>query len=161
MQKRGLNLWHRKDLLAPTPSVRQPVFETSEKIGKSGLQGQKKLPYPSSPEKVALSPKIPIFQERTRHINLRKIPGTLARCPWDTRRNTQGSTGRCPDFLLANVEKRTEKGIFAGTPAGCPRNAPPSSPGGFSEILCDFFFLMCLFCSLIFLVVHCGEMGIF
>ena len=32
VQKRGLNLWHRswKDLLAPTPSVRQPLFETSE-----------------------------------------------------------------------------------------------------------------------------------
>ena len=30
MQKRGLKLWHRKDLLAPTPSVRQPLFETSE-----------------------------------------------------------------------------------------------------------------------------------
>ena len=29
-QKRGLNLWHRRDLLAPTPSVRQPLFETSD-----------------------------------------------------------------------------------------------------------------------------------
>ena len=29
-QKRGLNLWHRKDLLAPTPSARQPLFETSD-----------------------------------------------------------------------------------------------------------------------------------
>ena len=30
MQKRVLDLWHRKDFLAPTPSVRQPLFETSE-----------------------------------------------------------------------------------------------------------------------------------
>ena len=26
--ERGLNLWHRKDLLAPAPSARQPLFET-------------------------------------------------------------------------------------------------------------------------------------
>ena len=30
VQKRGLNLWHMKDFLGPTPSVRQPLFETSE-----------------------------------------------------------------------------------------------------------------------------------
>ena len=30
VQKRGLNLWHRKDFLAPTPSIRQPLFETSD-----------------------------------------------------------------------------------------------------------------------------------
>ena len=30
VQKRGLNLWHRKDFLVPTPSVRQPLFETSD-----------------------------------------------------------------------------------------------------------------------------------
>ena len=30
MPKRCLNLWHRKDFLAPTPSVHQPLFETSE-----------------------------------------------------------------------------------------------------------------------------------
>ena len=30
MQKSGLNLWHRKDFFAPTPSVRQPLFETSD-----------------------------------------------------------------------------------------------------------------------------------
>ena len=29
-RKRGLNLWHMKDLLAPTPSVRQALFETSD-----------------------------------------------------------------------------------------------------------------------------------
>ena len=31
VQKRGLNLWHRQDLLAPTPSVRQPLLETSDR----------------------------------------------------------------------------------------------------------------------------------
>ena len=30
MQKRGLNLWHKKKFFAPTPYVRQPLFETSE-----------------------------------------------------------------------------------------------------------------------------------
>ena len=30
VQKRGLNLWHMTDFLVPTPSVRQPLFETSE-----------------------------------------------------------------------------------------------------------------------------------
>ena len=30
MQKGGLNPWHTKDLPVPTPSVRQPLFETSE-----------------------------------------------------------------------------------------------------------------------------------
>ena len=59
-----------------------------------------------------------------------------------TLRDKQGSTGRCPrDFLLFAIEKRTEKGIFAGTPAGCPRDTRSSS--GFSETLCDFF--LCAF----------------
>ena len=81
-------------------------------------------------------------QERKRHINLRKIPGTPAGCPWDTRRDKQGSTGRCPrDFLLFTIEKGTEKGIFAGTPAVCPRNT--GHPGRFQNILCDFF--LCAF----------------
>ena len=31
MQKRDLNLWHRKDFFAPTPFVRQPLFEISDK----------------------------------------------------------------------------------------------------------------------------------
>ena len=35
MQRRCLNLWHRKDFLAPTPSVRQPLFETSEHRGQN------------------------------------------------------------------------------------------------------------------------------
>ena len=29
-RKKGLNLWYGRDFLAPTPSVRQPLFETSE-----------------------------------------------------------------------------------------------------------------------------------
>ena len=33
-QKRGLNLWHMKDFLAPTPSVRQPLFETSDMVNR-------------------------------------------------------------------------------------------------------------------------------
>ena len=84
-----------------------------------------------------------IGQERKGHINLRKIPGTPAGCPWDTRRDKQGSTGRCPrDFLLFfAIEKQTEKGTFAGTPAGCPRDTRPSRR--FSETLCDFF--LCAF----------------
>ena len=31
VEKRGLNLWHGKDFFAPTPSVRQPLFETSDR----------------------------------------------------------------------------------------------------------------------------------
>ena len=34
-QKKGLNLWCGRDFLAPTPSVRQPLFETSEKCSSS------------------------------------------------------------------------------------------------------------------------------
>ena len=73
---------------------------------------------------------------------LKKIPGTPAGCSWDTPRDKQGSTGQCPgDFLLFTVEKRTEKGIFAGTPAGCPRDTRPSRR--FPENLCAFF--LCAF----------------
>ena len=39
-QKRGLNLWHGKDFLAPTPSARQPLFETSEFPRKNPLSFQ-------------------------------------------------------------------------------------------------------------------------
>ena len=51
--------------------------------------------------------------------NLKKIVGTPARCPWNTRRDKKGY------------------GIFAGTPAGHPGDTRPSR--GFLEILCDFF----------------------
>ena len=61
--------------------------------------------------------------ERKRRIKLRKILGTPAGCPWDTRRDKQGSIGRCPmDFLLFTIEQLTERGPFAMTPAGCPRD---------------------------------------
>ena len=33
VQERGLNLWPLKGFLAPTPSVRQPLFETSDLKG--------------------------------------------------------------------------------------------------------------------------------
>ena len=80
--------------------------------------------------------------KRRRHIKLRKIIGTPAGCPWDTRRDKQGSTGRCPrNFLLFTKEKMTEKGLFAGTPAGCRWDTRPSR--GLSEILCDF--VLCAF----------------
>ena len=60
----------------------------------------------------------------------------------DTRRDKQGSTGWCPrDFLLSSIEKLTEKGSFAKTPAGCGGDTRPSR--GFSEILCEFF--LCAF----------------
>ena len=60
-------------------------------------------------------------QERPRKINIRNIPGT--RHPGDE----QGSTGRCPrDLVLLTLEKLTEKGTFAGTPAGCSRKTRPS-----------------------------------
>ena len=83
------------------------------------------------------------FQERKRHMNLRRFLRTQAGCPSDTQQDKQrsgdrcpntwqdkqGSGGRCPrDFLSCAVEKLTdavekltEKGIFAGTPDGCAR----------------------------------------
>ena len=71
------------------------------------------------------------IQERKGHTNLRKILGTLAGCPWDARRDKQGSTGRPRHFLRLTLEKWTEKGIFAGTQAGCPRDT--GHPGGFQK----------------------------
>ena len=68
---------------------------------------------------------------------LKKILGTPAGCPWDTRRDKQGSTDRCPRYLLLTIGKLPEKGILARTPAGCPWDTRLSS--GFSEILDDFF----------------------
>ena len=81
-----------------------------------------------------------VSQERKGHINLRKMPGTPAGCPWDTRRDKRGSTGRCPrDFLLIAIEKRTEKAIFPGTPAGCPRDTRPSR--GFQKFYVIFSYV--------------------
>ena len=55
------------------------------------------------------------YRERKGHKNLRKmIPRTPAGCPWDTQRDKQGSTGRCPgDFLLFALEKTDRKGHFS------------------------------------------------
>ena len=110
------------------------------------LSGFSEVPYQVPPWSLPDAPRIPTNklkdQERKRHINLRKLLGTPAGCPRDTRRDKQGSTGRCPrNFLLFTVEKLTEKGNFAGTPAGCPRDTRPSR--GLSENLCDFF--LCTF----------------
>ena len=53
-----------------------------------------------------------------------------------------GSTGQCPgEFLLITIEKRTEKAIFPGTPAGKTRDTRP--PRRASENLYDFF--LCAF----------------
>ena len=42
-----------------------------------------------------------------------KVPGTPAGCPWDTLRDKQGCTGRCPrDLLLSAREKLTQKRAF-------------------------------------------------
>ena len=94
--------------------------------------------------RIAGPSKCSLFQEsgkRKAH-KLKQNPRDTGRVSWDTRRDKQGSTGRCPrDFLLIAIEKRTEKGVFAGTPAGCPKDTRPSR--GFSEILCDFF--LCAF----------------
>ena len=69
---------------------------------------------------------------RKGHINSRKMPGTPAGRPWDTRRDKQGSTGRCPrDFLLITIENQTEKAIFPGT-------RTPGHPGGFQKFYVIF-----------------------
>ena len=62
----------------------------------------------------------------------KKILGTPAGCSWHTRRDKQGSTGRCPrDLHLFTFEKLTEKA------AGCPRDAQLSR--GFSKKLSGTF----------------------
>ena len=71
---------------------------------------------------------------------LKKNAWDTGRCPWDTRRDKRGSTGRCPrDFLLITIEKRTEKAIFAGTPAGCCRDTRPSR--GFQKFYVIFSYV--------------------
>ena len=50
-----------------------------------------------------------VGQERKRHINLGNHFGTPAGCPCDTRRDKQGSTGRCPrNFLLFVYYRKTD-----------------------------------------------------
>ena len=80
--------------------------------------------------------------EKQRARKLKRNPWDTSRASLDTLQDKQGSTGRCPmDFLLFTLEKLTEKGIFAGTPATCPRNARPSS-GVFSNFV---RFFLCAF----------------
>ena len=61
VQKRGLNLWPLKDFLAPTPSVRQPLFETSE----SGKRVRNQLPELRGPK----SPKSPKERQSWERLN--------------------------------------------------------------------------------------------
>ena len=71
-----------------------------------------------------------LFSRKQMAHKLKKMLGTPAGCPWDTRWDKQRSTGQCPrDFLVLATE------------GGCPRDTSPSR--GFSEIWCDFF--LCAF----------------
>ena len=49
-------------------------------------------------------------------MNLSKILGTPAGCPWDTQRGKQGSTGRCPmqgyPVVVVSFRKSDKKGAF-------------------------------------------------
>ena len=68
---------------------------------------------------------------------LKKILRTPAGCPWDTRRDKQGSTGRCPrDFLLFAIEKLT---FLPGHRPGVP--GTPRRPGGFQKIYVIFSYV--------------------
>ena len=71
---------------------------------------------------------------------LKKVAGTPAGCPSDTWQDKQGSTGRCPrESLLFSVQKLTEKGISARTPAWCPGTA--GQPGGFQKSYVIFYYV--------------------
>ena len=73
-------------------------------------------------------------QERKRQINLRKILGHRPGVPGDPAGQTGVYRPVSQGFPVVYHRKLIEKGKFAGTPAGCPRDTR-----GFSEILCDFF----------------------
>ena len=106
--------------LAAYPGILRDIPEVPEKFEK---------------KKVSVQFSFPIKKEKD--TKLRNSLGTPAGRPWDTRRDKQGSTGRCPrDFLSLTFKKWTEKSFSAGTPAGCPKHTLPSR--GFSEILGDF-----------------------
>ena len=62
-----------------------------------------------------------LSQERKRHINLRKILGTPAGCPWDTRLGQTGVYQPEPQRFPVVYKRRAT--IFAGTLARCPRDA--------------------------------------
>ena len=100
-----------------------PKSQKVEKVhGASWPRGQKRL------KKVA-----------KRHIKLREILGTPAGCPWDTRRDKQGSTGRCPGDFLFFTKKWLKKGLFARTQAGCLGDTRPSR--AFSEFYVIFSYV--------------------
>ena len=89
----------------------------------------------------AFADRVLLFRKRRAH-KLRKILGTLAGCPWDTRRDKRGSTGRCPrDVLLVALERLTERTILPGHRPGVLAGTP-GRPGGFrkftSFFLCAF-----------------------
>ena len=72
-------------------------------------------------------------QERERPIKIRKILGTPAGCPRDTRRDKQG-TGRCPNyFLLITIE---ELAVLLGHRPGVP--GTPGRPGAFQKFYVFF-----------------------
>ena len=63
------------------------------------------------------------------------LGGPLLHMQWEKSRLSEAV------LSVTYYGKLTEKGIFAGTLAGCPRDSRPSK--GFLEILCDFF--LCAF----------------
>ena len=73
-------------------------------------------------------------------MNLRKIPGTPAGCPWDTRRDKQGSTGRCPrDFPVIYCRKTDRRAFLPGHRPGVP--GTPGHPGGVQKIYVIFSYV--------------------
>ena len=66
-----------------------------------------------------------------------KSPGTPAGCPWDTRQDKQGSTGRCPrNFLLLTIE---DLPFLPGHRPGVP--GTPGRPGDFHKIYVIFSYV--------------------
>ena len=66
---------------------------------------------------------------------IKKVRGTPAGCPWETRRDKQGSTGRCPrDFLLFTIEELTTKGPFCQD-TGRVSQGHPSVQGAFRNLM--------------------------
>ena len=59
-QKKGLNLWCGRDFLAPTPSVRQPLFETSDEFGCKNKKKEEHPPKPKDPSSPK-GPSRPVF----------------------------------------------------------------------------------------------------
>ena len=69
---------------------------------------------------------------------IKKIVGTPAGCPWDTRGDKQGSTGWCPrNFLLFTIEILTEKGPF-GLDTGGVFQGHPAVQRVFRNFMCSF-----------------------